>query len=311
MAPRFSVVIAAYNAERMIAAAVRSVLAQTCAELELIVVDDGSTDRTAAVVGGFDDPRVRLLAQSNRGPAAARNAGIAAAAGVYIGFLDSDDLWMPDYLELTGSALDAADNPGFAYTDAYVFDDGSGRVRRQTAMERMEPPVPPPADRDRFLLELLQRNFVYVSTTVPKRVLDQVGGYDPTLSGAADYELWMRITAAGYTPVWVPGQHALYRQHAGQMHFDLVKMARDVAAAYGKLSSVALPSDAHREVLAQRLDEIERHRRALTGEDRVRWAVDRLRWRAIRARQRAGFGDTWRERPPSEVHEAFGDLAAL
>src|ERR1017187_6172907 len=104
-APRFSVVIAAFEAERTVASAVNSALAQTRTDLEVIVVDDGSSDRTAAVVGQITDHRVQLLRQANAGPSAARNVGISATRGDYVAFLDSDDLWLPRYLELMGAAL--------------------------------------------------------------------------------------------------------------------------------------------------------------------------------------------------------------
>lgn len=96
--PTVSAVIPAYNAERFISGAIQSVLAQTCKIAEIIVVDDGSKDRTAEVAAAF--PEVRVLRQPNAGPGAARNAGIHAASGEWIAFLDSDDLWVPRKTEI-------------------------------------------------------------------------------------------------------------------------------------------------------------------------------------------------------------------
>src|SRR5207237_4177688 len=97
--PLVSAVIPVFNRVRSIGAAIDSALAQDMKELEVLVVDDGSTDATREVVGGHPDPRVRLIARERRGgAAAARNAGIAAAAGDYIAFLDSDDVWLPGKL---------------------------------------------------------------------------------------------------------------------------------------------------------------------------------------------------------------------
>src|SRR5450755_2097977 len=93
--PEFSVVVPADNAAGTISSAVRSVLAQTQPDLEVIVVDDGSTDATAEIVAGIEDSRVRVISQDNRGLPAARNAGVAAARGTYIALLDSDDLYLP------------------------------------------------------------------------------------------------------------------------------------------------------------------------------------------------------------------------
>lgn len=107
--PAVSVIIPAYNREATIARAMDSVLAQTLADLELIVVDDASTDRTAEVVAAYADPRVRLLRHdTNRRAAAARNTGIRAARGQYVAFLDSDDVWFPDKLATQVADLEAA-----------------------------------------------------------------------------------------------------------------------------------------------------------------------------------------------------------
>ena len=114
MTPRFSVIVPAYNATGTIEATIRSVLAQTATELELIVVDDGSTDGTGDLVAAIasTDERVELIAQPNQGTAGARNTGIARASAAYVSFLDNDDLWMPRYLEAAGEALDAGPRSG-------------------------------------------------------------------------------------------------------------------------------------------------------------------------------------------------------
>lgn len=256
------------------------------------------------------DSRVRLLSQANQGPASARNTGIAAACGRYVSFLDSDDLWLPGYLALVGSALDQAFRPGFAYTDAYAFDSASGRVRRRTAMELMRPPTPPPADSDRFLVELLRRNFVYTSTTVPKAVLEDVGGYDESMLGAEDYELWLRIVARGYRPVWIPGQHALYRIHSRQLSRDRLRMTRECAAMFRGLSLDEMPSP-QREVVIQRCRETAREVRIASGDARVRWMVRQLRHALGHIRQRLGLGDSWYDPAPDDVATAFPDLRAV
>jgi glycosyltransferase involved in cell wall biosynthesis len=105
--PRVSVVIPLYNKASSIGAAAGSVLRQTFADLELIVVDDGSTDGSASVVRGLGDSRVRLIAQPNAGPGAARNRGLADATGEYVAFLDADDEWDAEFLQLAVTALDA------------------------------------------------------------------------------------------------------------------------------------------------------------------------------------------------------------
>src|ERR1700739_2112141 len=148
--PKFTVIVPAYNAARTIEATISSVLAQTCQDLELIVVDDGSVDETASLAEAVEDRRVTGISQPNRGLPAARNSGIARARAERLSFLDSDDLWLPDFLQSAGTTLDAHPGAGFAYADAYAFDSLSGRVRRRTAMGCQRPPVPPPTDSGAF-----------------------------------------------------------------------------------------------------------------------------------------------------------------
>lgn len=124
MQPEVSVIIPLYNTEDYIAEALRSVVSQTLRELEIIVVDDGSTDRSAAVVESFaaDDPRIRLIRQANAGQAAARNAALALAAGRFVYFMDSDDWIEPDTLALCREKC-AAESLDFVFFDAVSFGD--------------------------------------------------------------------------------------------------------------------------------------------------------------------------------------------
>jgi len=310
--PLFSVVIPAYNAASTITSAVRSALTQTRADLEVIVVDDGSTDETAAVVAAIEDPSVRLLAQPNRGQSAARNNGIATARGKYVVFLDSDDLLLPRYVELVARALAEADRPGFAYTDAYAFDPLTGKIRQRTVTQRMRPPIPPPRDAPGFLLELLKRNFIYVSTTVPKHVFEEVGGFDAQRTGGAeDYELWLKIVIAGYCPVWVPGQQALYRSHAGQVSRDQERTDRGLAGIYAGLRLEDMPTAAHRELLVARRRELARELAIHAGRARTGAVLRAGRHALGRVRTWAGFGERWYDVAPPEVASAFSDLTAV
>ncbi len=304
-APRFTVVMAAFNAAATVRSAIESVLAQTNSDLELIVVDDGSTDGTAEAVARVGDPRVRYTSQPNRGPAAARNTGIAQARGAYVAFLDSDDLLLPSYLERSEAALRSTPGAGFAYGDAYVFDDFTGKVRRRSAMARNRPPEPPPVDRAAFLLELLQRNFIYVAVTVPREVLDRVGGFDESLKGPEDYELWLRILLHGYGAAWIPGRPALYRKHDSQLSRNLVTMTRNLLAVYDGISPEDLPSAAHQELLAQRRRETRRQLRIVSRFGRL------VPLGLVTSLKRIGIGEAWYDGPPAEIAAAFPDLTTV
>jgi glycosyltransferase involved in cell wall biosynthesis len=305
------VVIAAFNAERTIGSAVGSALDQTERDVEVIVVDDGSTDGTADVVRTIEDPRLRLVAQTNRGQAAARNHGVAVCSGEYVGFLDSDDLWLPDFLSQAAQRLDAWPRAGFAYTDAYAFDPVTGRVRKESVMSVNRPPIPPPAEPEAFLLELLDRNFLFVSTVVRRAVLTAVGGYSEHLRRVEDYDLALRILMSGFGAAWVPGQHALYRVHDGQMSSDLAVMYAGTLAMFEGLPTDALPSQAHRKRYAARVQALSKQVRAERGDDRLRHLARRLRHRVGQLRRRLGLADTWYRRPPEEVAAAFHDLTRV
>lgn len=124
--PTVSVVMPVYNVERYLAAAIDSVLAQTFTDLELILVDDGSTDGSSALCAAYTDPRVRVIRQANRGLPGARNTGIRAATGAYIAILDSDDLWHPEKLARHVAHLQARPEVGVSYCASELID-GEGR----------------------------------------------------------------------------------------------------------------------------------------------------------------------------------------
>jgi len=123
MSKTVSVVIPAYNQSQYLAAAIRSALAQTYEDIEVLVVDDGSTDDTRRVATSFDDSRVRYIYQNNAGLAAARNTGIRHARGSVLTFLDSDDLFLPEKLALLCGTLDANPRLGMVAGQAILIDE--------------------------------------------------------------------------------------------------------------------------------------------------------------------------------------------
>jgi glycosyltransferase involved in cell wall biosynthesis len=223
----FSVVVPARNAEDTIGRTLDSVLIQTCRDLEIIVVDDGSTDSTALIAEQADSC-VRVERQENRGVSSARNAGIRLARGRWVSFLDADDLWLPNYLAEMRTRLERDPEPGLVFTDSWVYDEPAARIRRQPMMARRRPADIPSAP-DAFLKLLLAGNFVFTSATVPLHVLIELGGYDDELTRAEDYDMWLRIAAAGFRAVYVPGPLALYRVRGGSpgsLSSDRLQMTR-------------------------------------------------------------------------------------
>ena len=117
-----SVIIPVYNAERYIGATVQSVLDQTYEDFEILIVDDGSPDRSIEICRQFTDPRIKIIQQHNRGVAAARNHGIRAAQGEYIAFLDADDLWLSTKLEKHVNHLESSESVGISYSYSTLID---------------------------------------------------------------------------------------------------------------------------------------------------------------------------------------------
>jgi glycosyltransferase involved in cell wall biosynthesis len=195
--PRVSVIIPAFNAEQHIEQALRSVLSQTYGDWEIVVCDDCSTDQTSEVVRGLGD-RVRLVrTESNSGPAAARNLAIRHASGELLALLDADDYWLPAYLERQVSLYDSGEarygDTGIVACDAsLLLPDGP---RRETWMDIVRFPT------EITLHRLLQSNPIFGSVLVPRRVMDEVGGFCPELSRSQDFDLWLRIVEAGYRVV--------------------------------------------------------------------------------------------------------------
>ncbi len=310
--PAFSAVIPAYNAADTLESAIRSVLSQTRNDFELIVVDDGSQDGTLALAGSFEsDPRVHVISQPNQGLASARNAGIVHSRGRYVGFLDSDDLWMPSYLEVTGDALDADSGAGFAYTDGWALDDETRRIRRATTMARQRPPDHPPGSVQEFLRLYVRRNFIPAETLVRKAALDEVGSFNPALPAAEDYELWLRMLAHGWRAVRPPGL-LLIRRHRSD------SMSKDEQVMYAALREVwrlvveehPAPEDV-KAIARARMRWAERGIPTRRGRTKARRAARRVRRALGGARRRLMAHRLWYAEPPPEVARAFPDLRNL
>jgi O-antigen biosynthesis protein len=184
--PRVSVIVPTYNRADVLPRAIRSVLAQSWTDLELLVVDDGSTDATAEVVARHGDPRVRYLRQpQNAGVSAARNRGLRAARGDFVAFLDSDDEWLPGKLFEQLAVFERAPaDLGVVYTGVEcVFADGRRRVDV-------------PEERGDVYRHMLGRNVIHgggSNVMMRRNVVAVVGFFDERLRAIEDYEYWLRI----------------------------------------------------------------------------------------------------------------------
>ena len=202
----FDIVISLYNKEKFIGATIEAVLAQSFGDWRLFVVDDGSTDRGAEIVRGFDDPRISLIRQQNQGVGPARNTGAHAGAAKWIAFLDADDLWNADHLaELDalrrGFPAAALIGCGFTrFSGALAPCADSGRGERRLARYFAE------CARGREL-------FFTSSAAVPRSAFEAVGDFEP-LPGNEDVEMWARLALHG--PVAVSSRRTVnYRVDTG------------------------------------------------------------------------------------------------
>ena len=193
--PLVSVILPTYNRAEYLPRAMESVLSQSYENLELIVVDDGSTDNTREVVNAYQDARIRYMrTPSNRGVAAARNAGIRRASGEYIAFQDSDDKWLPGKLEKQMQVLaEAEPDVGMVY---HIMS----RVDSENEVYYIPDPCIPMNVREGDIFTyLLAENIIGApAICVRKEVLTGAGGvgvFDTTLPNLEDYELLLRITA--------------------------------------------------------------------------------------------------------------------
>ena len=210
--PRVSVIIPTYNRAHFIVDAIESVLAQTFKNKEIVIVDDGSTDNTKEILSGLQD-RVRYIYQENSGPTCARNRGILASNAEYIAFLDSDDIWLPEKLEVQIARFKLKRELGLVYSDAYRFFSDKTTMEPETEFSRLKP-------HSGWTFEHLFRdNFVHTSTVVVrKRCLEKVGVFDEggNFVPAEDYDLWLRI-AARYQIDYINKPLIKYRDHSANI----------------------------------------------------------------------------------------------
>ncbi|MBK7781913.1 MAG: glycosyltransferase family 2 protein [Ardenticatenia bacterium] len=213
---RISVVIPVYNQGRFLASALESVIGQVSSPEEIIVVDDGSTDETPEVALSFGS-QVHYIRQDNRGLPCARNVGIANASGDLVAFLDSDDVWMPEHLNVLARA--ATEYPeGRAWFTGIRYLDDKGQdlpqvIRAQEATYKLD------------YLQLLRSNSVIPSTVMIRRqVVLALGGFSEDhdlLRGCEDWDLWIRMTRQGYM-IGVPSCTVGYRIHGSSASSHIV-----------------------------------------------------------------------------------------
>lgn len=217
MKPTVSVIIPCYNHAHYLSDALNSILAQTFVDWEAFVIDDGSTDNTAAVAAKFADPRIRYIHQENQGLSAARNNGIAAARGELIALLDADDVWEPTFLRKMVTAL-RDDTAASAVYCGFRYMDACGELLKQSIMKVVLP--------DQFRDELLQQgNWLNpCSVVVRASAYREIGPFDETLHACEDLDMWLRLSEH-HRFVGVLEVLVRYRRSGTNMSDDVQRMS--------------------------------------------------------------------------------------
>lgn len=236
-APLISVVVPTYNRAALLDQAINSVLQQDYQQWELLVVDDGSTDDTMAVLRTYEkEPRIRGFSQPNSGQAVARNRGLREASGQFIAFLDSDNLWLPHKLATQAAYLASHPEVDVLYGDIETIDIEGRVLAGPSAQARHSGMV---------WKQLLVDNFVNFNTSVVRtEKLREVGGMDESVRRADDYDLWLRLSTVARFQ-YLPGVVAQYRvagarisdNIAGRFESNMAAVERFIQRNPGLLST--------------------------------------------------------------------------
>ncbi len=227
--PLVSIVIPAYNAEQYVAQTIESVIRQTYQQLEVIVVDDGSTDATPGIVRNYaeKDPRITIVTQSNAGLSAARNAGLKVAKGEYLCIIDADDIMLPEKIASQLACLEQHSEADFTYSKVFYFNDGNKQLRMHDLA------TPEGSEVYRALLRhgnLISPNAVFFR----KKVFDTIGGFDEQLRSAEDLDYWLLLSSKGVYFVHQPQRLTLCRMRTNSLTADSVTLYRSAVTVFEK-----------------------------------------------------------------------------
>ena len=237
--PHVSVVMPAHNAAAFIADTISSALAQSLSHFELLIVDDGSTDETAAIARQFAsrDPRIRIFTTVNLGASGARNIGMEQARGELIAFLDSDDLWSRDYLAQQTAIL--ARHPEASVVTANATNLGGARDGTPFW------PVTTGLRQLTFRDIVLEEDAVCIMSVFRRSVLDAAGGFDPAFITNEDYQFWLRIARLGFVILQNRTPLGQYRRRPGSLSDDERRMLSGIISVlrWARAESLEYPLD--------------------------------------------------------------------
>lgn len=207
-----SVIIPAFNSEQYIAECIDSVLVQTFQDFEIIIIDDGSTDDTVSIISEYKNDRIKLFHQDNSGSAAARNYGVKQSSGIWIAFIDADDIWLPDKLQ---KQLEHCSNQAWSHTDLFFHGSFYPKYTKATDFT---------SKHSGFILNnLLVENSIGTSSVVLKKeIFHELGGFNTDLRALQDWDLWLRI-AEKYQACYIDQPLVYYRVHTSSVSRNVRK----------------------------------------------------------------------------------------
>ena len=259
---RVSVVIPAFNAQATLEECVRSVLSQTLTVVEVILVDDGSTDATLALARSFGGC-VRVLQQSQGGPARARNLGTREAIGEWIAFLDADDFWLPEKLALQREAVLRDPEAVLSYTGLLALKlDGS-----------YVPVAPPSLEKVDSMIRLTNPGIPPSAVLISRDTLVRAGGFNEIQRGCEDWDLWFRLRESGHFAV-VDEPVTVYRESLGGLSSSAEHMYQDFLRMLDR-TLLAGFDGWHRRIWRRRIVSYQQYKAAMTARHAGQKSVER------------------------------------
>jgi hypothetical protein len=291
--PRFSIIIAAYQAAHVVGEAVESALGQTLAPFEVVVCDDGSTDDIEGALAPYRD-RILLLRKENGGEASAKNAAARAAGGDFVVLLDADDLFLPERLEALGELAAARPDLDILTTDAVLELDG--RPVRRCYTEGFTFPV------DDQRAAILERNFVFGHAAVRREKLVADGGFDESIRFTTDWERWIRLILEGSRAGCCAEPLARYRLLPGSLSSQRARMLEGRIATLSKTLSHPALSSSERASVKRTLEHYGAELPLARAREALLEGHDEARARAFAVARTAGLS------PATRLKAAFSAL---
>jgi glycosyltransferase involved in cell wall biosynthesis len=249
--PIVSVIMPAFNAEHFLRTAVESVLRQSLIDLELVIIDDGSSDRTVEIARQYaaQDSRVRVLGQSNAGPGPARNAGFRIAAGRLFAFLDSDDEWDETFLSELVAILDARPD-----VDVVI---GNARIRGGIRHGQPARPIRGEGQPITLAEILANETALFIMSVFRREAVEAIGGFDPALLTNEEYEMWIRAALAGFTFTRHTTPLGWYASRPGSLSSSDTRMLSGILRVFAKTRPCLAAGSPERSILDNQVARLE------------------------------------------------------